>query len=111
MILADTSVWTEHLRKVHPKLRDLLLSEQVLCHPFVIGEIACGQLQNRSEIMKLLDDLPEAQVAEHEEVLKLIQDRLLFGHGIGWIDAHILASALLSNAHLWSLDGPLRRTA
>jgi len=88
-------------------LESLLVEGQVLCHPFIVGEIACGALQNRREILSLLAALPPAPMAEHEEVLRLIESRHLHGRGIGWIDAHLLASALLSRSPLWTLDRKL----
>lgn len=108
MILVDTSVWVHHLRSGDEHLRSLLFDGQVLCHPFIVGEIACGALQNRREILSLLAALPLAFMAEHEEVLRLIESRRLHGRGIGWIDAHLIASALLSRSPLWTLDRKLR---
>ncbi len=111
MILVDTSVWIEHLRKGSERLRSLLYNEQVLCHPYVVGELACGTLHNRQEILSTLRALPEARVAEQEEVLRFLEARRLYGHGIGWVDAHLLASTLLTGCKLWTLDQPLRRAA
>ena len=111
MILVDTSVWIEHLRVGSARLKSLLLDEQVLCHPFVVGELACGTLQRRSEILSLLKALPEAQLLEHEEVLSFLEARRLYGRGIGWVDAHLLASTLLTGCGLWTVDKPLRRAA
>lgn len=111
MILVDTSVWIEHLRLGDDRLRDLLFDEQVLSHPYVVGELACGRLENRSEILSMLTALPEAQVLEHEEVLSFLEARRLYGRGIGWVDAHLLASTLLTKCTLWTLDKPLRRAA
>ena len=111
MILADTSVWVEHFRMGSERLRSLLHSEQVLCHPFVIGELACGTLRNRQEILSTLRALPEARVAEQEEVLRFLEARRLYGRGLGWVDAHLLASTLLTGCTLWTLDQPLRRAA
>jgi len=79
MILVDTSVWIDHLRVGSERLKALLLDEQVLCHPFVVGELACGTLQKRSEILSMLKALPEAQLLEHEEVLSFLEARRLFG--------------------------------
>jgi predicted nucleic acid-binding protein len=90
MILVDTSVWIEHLRVGSDRLKTLLLDEQVLCHPFVVGELACGTLQKRSEILSMLKALPEAHLLEHEEVLSFLEARRLYGRGIGWVDAHLL---------------------
>ena len=111
MILVDTSVWIEHLRVGSQRLKSLLLDEQVLCHPFVVGELACGILQRRSEILSMLKALPEAQLLEHEEVLSFLEARRLYGRGIGWVDAHLLASTLLTVCGLWTMDKPLRRAA
>jgi len=108
VILVDTSVWVHHLRRGDEHLRSLLIDGQVLCHLFVVGEIACGALRNRREILSLLAALPLAPIAEHEEVLRLIESRSLYGRGIGWIDAHLVASALLSRSPLWTLDRKLR---
>jgi predicted nucleic acid-binding protein len=111
MILVDTSVWIEHLRARNDRLRDLLLAEQVLCHPFIVGELACGSLRRRGEILSLLKALPEAKLLEHEEVLNFLDARRLYGRGIGWVDAHLLASTLLTGCTLWTFDKPLRRAA
>jgi predicted nucleic acid-binding protein len=111
MILVDTSVWIEHLRAGNQRLKTLLFDEQVLCHPFVVGELACGTLQKRGEILSMLKALPKAQLLEHEEVLSFIEARRLYGRGIGWVDAHLLASTLLTGCALWTLDKPLRRAA
>ena len=111
MILVDTSVWVQHLRSGSEQLRSLLDEEQVFCHPFVIGELACGTLRKRQEVLSLLKALPQARGAEHEEVLHLLEERHLYGRGLGWIDAHLLASALLTACSFWTLDKPLRRAA
>jgi len=111
MILVDTSVWVQHLRKGSERLRSLLDEEQVFCHPFVVGELACGALHNRQEVLSLLRALPQARVAEHEEVLHLLEGRHLHGRGLGWVDAHLVASALLTGCTLWTFDKPLGRVA
>ena len=111
MILVDTSVWIEHLRTGSERLRSLLYNEQVLCHPFVVGELACGTLHNRPEILSMMRALPQAHVAEQEEVLRFLEARRLYGRGLGWVDAHLLASTLLTGCTLWTLDKPLRRAA
>jgi len=108
MILVDTSVWIDHLRKTDEELSRLLELGGVLCHPFVIGEMSCGNMKNRDEILELLTALPKAERASHEEVLHLVTDRKLWGKGIGWIDVHLLASALLSNCTLWTKDKALQ---
>ncbi len=111
MILVDTSVWIEHFRAGNDRLKNLLLDEQVLCHPFVIGELACGTLRNRREILSMLNALPTAELLEQEEVLKFLDAHHLHGQGIGWIDAHLLASTLLTGCVLWTFDKPLRSVA
>jgi predicted nucleic acid-binding protein len=92
-------------------MTSLLEEGAVLCHPFVIGELACGSLRNRNEILSLLATLPQARVAEHAEVLELVDTRQLHGRGLGWVDVHLLASALLSGCRLWTLDKPLKAAA
>ena len=111
MILVDTSVWIEHLRTGTERLRSLLEGDQVLCHPFVTGELACGTLRNREEILNNLGALPEARVAGQEEVLRFLEGHHLYGRGLGWVDAHLLASTLLTGCMLWTFDQPLRRAA
>ena len=111
MILVDTSVWVAHFREGIPKFRQFLNETSVLVHPFVAGELACGTLRNRARILSDFDALPSAVLAMHDEVLELVEDGKLWGLGIGWIDAHLLASSLLSNCQLWTLDGKLVRAA
>jgi hypothetical protein len=111
MILVDTSVWIEHLRMGSDRLRDLLFDEQVLCHPFVVSELACGKMRKRGEILSMLKALPQAHLLEQEEVLSFLEARRLYGRGIGWVDAHLLASTLLTRCSLWTMDKPLRRAA
>ena len=111
MTLVDTSVWIDHLRVGNRMLRSLLENGEVVAHPFVVGELACGTLRNRKEILTLLQALPEAQIAEHEEVMRVVECEHLYGQGIGWIDAHLLASARLSRAALWTLDRHLSKIA
>ncbi len=104
MILVDTSVWVEHLRRGLPRLAALLQEAEVLIHPWVIGELACGHLCNRQPVLELLQGLPAALVASDAEVLLLIERDQLMGRGIGYVDAHLLASARLSHCRLWSQD-------
>jgi predicted nucleic acid-binding protein len=108
MVLVDTSVWVAHLREGAVGLDALLNESHVLCHPFVIGEIACGNLKNRVEILSLLQALPAAVHAEHDEVLHFIEKHNLMGKGLGYIDAHLLVSAVLTQAPLWTLDKKLK---
>ena len=109
MILVDTSVWVDHLRRHNKTLGEFLSEAFVLLHPFVIGELACGNLKNRAGLLRDLNTLPKASAASHEEVLGLMEDRQLFGRGIGWVDAHLLASALLSQCLFWTMDERLRQ--
>ncbi len=111
MVLVDTSVWVSHLRHGDAHLGELLQDELVACHPFVIGELACGTLQRRQEILTLLQALPRAQVADDEEILEFIERRRLMGRGIGLVDAHLLASVILTGIPLWSTDKRLRELA
>lgn len=112
MILADTSVWVDHLRAGDNKLASLLNDNRVLMHPFVLGELACGNLRDRREILALLKDLPRITVAHDEEVLFFIERHELMGHGIGYVDAHLLSATILAApARLWTRDKRLRTTA
>jgi predicted nucleic acid-binding protein len=109
VILVDTSVWVDHFRNGNAQLKAWLNDNEVIVHPFVIGELACGSMRNRSEVLSLLSELPEATVAHHDEVLTFIENNRLYGTGIGWIDAHLVASALLSKSKLMTLDKPLSK--
>jgi predicted nucleic acid-binding protein len=104
MILADTSVWVNHFRQDNPRLSQALLDGHILMHPFVVGEIACGNLRSRPKVLNDLRRLPPAITADHEEVLGFVNQHRLFGEGITWMDAHLLASARLSACRLWTLD-------
>lgn len=110
-MLVDTSVWIDHLRRGNAQLAARLENGEVESHPFVLGELACGVLKRRSEILSLLDSLPQVFEAEHDEVLALVESRLLSGRGLGWIDAHLLASAMLQKTTLWTLDKRLAEQA
>jgi predicted nucleic acid-binding protein len=112
MIIADTSVWIDHLRGGSERLERALLAGSILIHPFVIGEIALGHLRQRKRVLEDLRELPMAMVAADDEVLGLIARENLFGRGIGYIDAHLLAATRLSGqAALWTYDGRLREAA
>jgi predicted nucleic acid-binding protein len=110
-VLVDTSVWVDHLRKRNPMLIKLLEQAQVWTHSFVIGELACGNLAQRSKVLGALAELPQAPVASHEEVLTLIDARRLMGRGLGWIDMHLLASAALAKIPFWTVDKRLSTVA
>ncbi len=107
MVLVDTSVWVSHLRKGNPNLEKLLNDGEVLCHPFIVGELVCGNLKNRTEILSLLQSLPSSIEVEHEEVLQLIENYQLMGRGLGYIDVHLIASAVLAGVLIWTLDRKL----
>ncbi|HMM55574.1 MAG TPA: PIN domain-containing protein [Candidatus Desulfobacillus sp.] len=105
MILLDTSVWVDHLRRKDAEVSALLQSGLALSHPFVIGELACGNLKSRSSILGLLGALPQARLAREDEALFFIDRHKLMGHGIGYVDAHLLAAtALTAGACLWTRD-------
>jgi hypothetical protein len=112
MILVDTSVWIDHFRRSNPRLLTLLDDRGVLMHPAVIGELACGTLPRRSSTLFYLQALPQsASIADAEETLFVIESRKLWGKGIGWTDAQLVASALISGCKLWSHDKQLREVA
>ncbi len=111
MILVDTSVWVDHLRRGNARLEALLRDGLVLVHPFVFGELALGRLKKRTEILGLLGEMPRAEQAGHEEVLQFVERHELAGSGVGWIDAHLLVSAALGRVSLWTLDRRLAVTA
>ena len=110
-MLVDTSVWIDHLRNDRKDLRAHLEAGDVVCHPFILGELACGAIRKRAEVLSFLAALSQVAVAEHEEVMQLLDAHHLMGQGLGWIDAHLLASARLAGQTLWTLDGPLKRAA
>lgn len=111
MILVDTSIWIDHLRRGDRHLALRLEAGEVVCHPFVIGELACGSLTRRHAILELLHALPRTRQAEHDEILAFIDDRRLHGSGIGLIDAHILWASVNEPHVLWTRDARLRRLA
>lgn len=112
MILVDTSVWVDHLRTNDEDLVALLKANRVVTHPFVIGELACGSLRNRKEVLRLLRDLPKMPVAHDDEALFFIERHALMGRGMGYIDAHLLAATTLADpARLWTRDKRLKKIA
>ena len=111
MILADTSVWIQHFRRGEPELASHLVNGLVLMHPFVAGELACGNLKDRASVMSDLQTLPAVILATNDEVFHLIEDRRLWGRGLGWIDLHLLASAVLSKCGFWTLDKRLAKAS
>jgi predicted nucleic acid-binding protein len=112
MVLVDTSIWIDHFSRGEPRLQALLEAQQVLVHPHIIGELACGNLNPRNEILNMLSLLPMPRQADHAEVLFFIEANAFYGEGIGFIDAHLLASvALERTATLWTRDKRLERLA
>ena len=110
-MLVDTSVWIDHLRKGNEFLAYALENAEVWCHPFVQGELACGNLQNRNEVLSLMAALPQAPMATHAEALALVEGREPMATGLGWVDVHLLGSALLAGVPFWTLDRPLVQAA
>ena len=111
MILVDTSVWIDHLRQGNPQLEELLDAAQVTCHPFIIGELACGNLRRREQILGHLSRLPRVGLAAHDEVMELVERRRLMGIGLGWVDVHLLAASLVAGVSLWTMDRSLAAVA
>jgi len=111
MVLVDTSVWVSHLRAGNTELADLLHNGEVVSHPFVVGELACGTLKNRALILSLLKSLPMSIEAEHEEVLAFVERNRLTGKGLGFVDAHLITSVVLSGVSIWTLDKRLEQVA
>lgn len=104
MILVDTSVWVDHLRSGNERLHGLLTAASVWCHPFIVGELACGNLARRAEVLGLLSALPQLEILSHEEVLRFVASERLSGLGLGWLDMHLLASARVRGVACWTLD-------
>ena len=111
MVLVDTSIWVTHLRQGSRQLEKLLLDAEVICHPFIIGELACGNLKNRSEIIPLLRSLPMASTIEFDELLFFFDRNDLMGKGVGLVDIHLLAYAQLTGVPPWTADKRLKSAA
>jgi len=111
MVLVDTSVWVSHLRDGNTELAYLLNNGTVLCHPLIIGELACGNLKDRAVIISFLTLLPMSIEADHDEVLSFIENNRLMGKGIGYVDAQLVASAVLTGVPIWTLDKKLAQVA
>lgn len=111
MILVDTSIWIDHLRVGNPALVALLQGDLVCCHDFVIGELACGNLVNRKELLGLLQALPRLAPAMEDEVLFFIERHQLMGRGIGYVDAHLLAACAMNSVRIWTKDKRLNAVA
>jgi len=110
-MLVDTSVWIDHFAQANPRLVEALEAGTVESHPFVMGELALGRLRWRDETLAYLAALPAARAAEHEEALGLVVAHDLAGSGLGWVDAHLLASALIGGTTIWTLDRQLAAVA
>jgi len=111
VILVDTSVWVDHLRSGDSRLAAALEAGRVLTHPFVVGELACGNLRNRREVLALLAELPPAPLSVQTETLAFLEAHALMGRGIGFVDVHLLASTALASARLWTRDRRLAAVA
>ena len=111
MILVDTSIWVDHLNKSDDNLIKLLNSGRVCIHPFIIGELSCGNISNRSEILVLLNALPRVEPAFEDEFFTQIENKNLYGIGLGFVDVHLLASALVHNVKIWTRDKTLKKSA
>lgn len=111
MILVDTSIWIDHLRKGSEALMAILHDDLVCIHPWIVGELACGNLSNRSGVLELLGSLPSLTPASENEALHFIEKRQLMGKGIGYIDVHLLASSVIHGTHVWTRDKHLMSVA
>jgi predicted nucleic acid-binding protein len=111
MVLVDTSVWIGHFREGDPGLSALLETGDAVCHPFIVGEIACGYLTARKEVLHRLSLLPSASLVRHAEVLGFIESHRVSGLGLGFIDMHLLAAARLDGLKVWSRDKAMRKAA
>jgi predicted nucleic acid-binding protein len=111
MVLVDTSVWVSHFRDGNIDLENLLNNGNVLCHPLIVGELACGNLKDRTVILSFLQLLPMSIEAAHDEVLSFIENNRLMGKGMGYVDAQLVASALLTSVPIWTLDNKLAQLA
>jgi hypothetical protein len=108
MVIVDTSIWVTHLRQGSRQLEKLLVDAEVMCHPFIVCELACGNLKNRTDIISLLQSLPMAPTIEFDEFLFFIERNHLMGKGVGFVDVHLLASAQLAGMPLWTADKCLK---
>lgn len=112
MILADTSVWVDHIHSTNPAMLDLLRNNQLVTHPFVIGELALGNLPKRPQFLEDLRDLRSVALADWDEVMTLIEEARISGKGLGWVDVHLLASSIFTpSIRLWTRDKRLKAVA
>lgn len=110
-VLVDTSVWIDHLRRSSARLVELLGARRVLIHPFVVGELACGSLRSRDELIDQLLTLPQVTTANNDEAMQLLESHKLYGKGLSWVDVHLLASATITRCSIWSADKALANAA
>jgi len=111
VVIADTSVWVSHLRVGRPALETLLLEMEVVCHPYIVGELSCGNINNRTEFLSLLQALPMLPVITQEEFLHFVDSHKLMGTGVGFVDVHLLASSRLTGIPIWAEDTKLQSAA
>jgi predicted nucleic acid-binding protein len=111
VIIPDSSVWIDHFRRGNARLSALLEAGQAACHEFILGEIACGSHARRADVLEAMRFLPRVAPASHDEVMVLVNRRRLWGRGLGWIDAHLLAAAAVAGIPLWTLDRRLATAA
>ena len=111
MILVDTSIWIDHLNNSNDELIKLLNSNRVCIHPLIIGELSCGHISNRKEILSLLQALPRIEPALEGEVFTFIENKKLYGLGLGIVDINLLASALIHDVKIWTHDKSLKNIA
>jgi len=104
MVLIDTSIWIDHFRNSNDQLVELLNDGEVFCHPLIIGELACGNIKNRKEILTALQALPQSSVVDHDEIMFFIDKNQIMGKGLGYSDIALLASALVTMIPLWTFD-------
>lgn len=109
MVLVDTSIWVSHLRHGNSRLQKLLEESTVASHPFVLGELACGNISNRTEVISLIRSLPTLDVVEHDELVVFIENNELMGKGLGLVDVHLMAAAALAGIPLWTQDRKLNQ--
>jgi predicted nucleic acid-binding protein len=110
-MLVDTSIWIEHFRRSHRALLDALERGDAECHDFVLGELACGTLPHREEVLVLMRTLPRIAAVTQDETMALVAERRLWGRGLGWVDVSLLAATLVARAQIWTLDRRLRKVA
>jgi len=112
MVLADSSIWADHIRNPHDQMEYLLATDRIAIHPYVLGELAMGNLPDRTRFLQKLADLPTARKAQDAEVMRLTESGNHFATGVGWIDMHLLAAVLLDDRlKLWTRDRRLNAAA